>query len=139
MFHVVTRFPILLALNTNANTVIDATRVKGARYMCVVVTIEYSADNLRYKLRFVNGQMVHFTNFCLYGNLLDRNLCFEFPVSNLIMEIVWIFLAKNKFRFKNCNYFTIVLGKGKRKFNLFPLSWENIYINFSIAQELTRH
>lgn len=136
MFHVVTRFPILLALNTNANTVIDATRVKGARYMCVVVTIEYSADNLRYKLRFVNGQMVHFTNFCLYESFGPESL---FPVSNLIMEIVWIFLAKNKFRFKNCNYFTIVLGKGKRKFNLFPLSWENIYINFSIAQALTRH
>lgn len=74
MFHVVTRFPILLALNTNANTVIDATRVKGARYICVVVTIEYSADNLRYKLRFVNGQMVHFTNFCLYESFGPESL-----------------------------------------------------------------
>lgn len=37
LFRVVTRFPILLALNTNANTVIDATRVKGAWCTCIGV------------------------------------------------------------------------------------------------------
>lgn len=37
LFRVVTRFPILLALNTNANTVIDATRVKGAWCTCIDV------------------------------------------------------------------------------------------------------
>lgn len=47
---------------------------EGSSYMCVVVTIEYSADNLRYKLRFVNGQMVHFTNFCLYESFGPESL-----------------------------------------------------------------
>lgn len=68
--------------------------------MCVV-RIEYSADNLRYKLRFVNGQMhVHFTNFCLYESFGPESLfrilsCkrdygnrVDFPCENFDLKII---------------------------------------------------
>ena len=82
--------------------------------MCVVA-IEYSADNLRYKLRFVNGQMVHvrFTNFCLYESFGPESL---FRISTCKRDYgnrmdFQILRTRNEFRFKNCNYFTIVLQR----------------------------
>lgn len=90
--------------------------------MCVV-RIEYSADNLRYKLRFVNGQMhVHFTNFCLYESFGPESLfripsCkrdyanrVDFPCENFDLKIISPIVLQ-----ANSIYFS--------------LSWKDMYIN----------